>query len=187
MEICLLRPVSTRWTIHPFGATSSPFCANFVLTRIINEFGTSLSEPTVTCAKQDLYVDDCVTSVKDVNTTVIVASELCNLFRKTGFRLQKWISKSHEVLEKLPKFEISDKEVSLKNDPFPVEKTLGVCWDTEQDILRFQFQLDYRPDTRSGALASVAIVFEPLGLLPPFACGRFRTVSYEPNNKFANA
>ena len=106
--------------------------------------------------------------MKDVNTAVNVASELCNLFRKTGFRLRRWISNSRDVSEKLPKSEISDKVISLTCDLWPVERTLGVCWDTGQDTLKFQSQLDYRPDTRRGLSASVATVFDPLGRLSPF-------------------
>ena len=115
-----------------------------------------------------MYVDDCITSVKDVNTAVTVASQLCNLFRKTGFRLRRGISNSRDVLEKLPKSEILDKMISLKCGPLPVERTLGVCWDTEQDSLKFQSQLNSRPDTRRGVLARVATVFHPLGQLSLF-------------------
>ena len=157
-----------QMTVHPFGATSSPFCANFALMKSIDEFGGTLSEPTLTCARRDLYVDDCITSLNDANTAVTVAIELSNLFRKTGFRLRRWISNSHEVLEKLPESERSDKVVSLTNDTLPIERTLGVSWDTEHDTLTFQFQLDNKPDTRRGILANVASMFDPLKLLAPF-------------------
>ena len=52
-------PSVYQMTVHPIGATSSPFCAHFTLTRTIIEFETSLCEPAVTCAKQGMYVDDC--------------------------------------------------------------------------------------------------------------------------------
>ena len=38
-------PSVYQMTVHPFGGTSSPFCANFALRKTINEFGTSFSEP----------------------------------------------------------------------------------------------------------------------------------------------
>ena len=71
-------------------------------------------------------------------------------------------------MQKLPQSEIPDKVISLTCDPLPVEGNLGVCWYTEQDTLKFQSHLDYRPDTRRGVLASVATVFEPLILLSAF-------------------
>ena len=102
-----------------------------------------------------------------MNPAVIVPSEVCSLFLKMWFRLQSWISNSRDILEKSTKSGILYKVVSLACDPLPVVRTLGVCRDTEQDILGLQSHLDYKPDTKFGVLASVATVFDPLGLLSP--------------------
>ena len=136
--------------------------------KTIDEFGGSLSEITSICEKRDVYIDDSITSLKDIDIAIVIDSELSNLFRKFGVRLRRWISNSHDVLEKLPKPKISDKVVSLTREPLPVGRTPGVCWDTEQDTLRFQNQLDNRPDTKRGVLVSVATVLDPLELLSPF-------------------
>ena len=59
------------------------------------------------------------------------------------------------------------KELDLKNDPWPLERALGVVWCIEPDSFQFRIQLRDRPFTRRGVLATVSSIYDPSGFVVP--------------------
>ena len=156
-----------KMLVHPFGARSSPFCANFALKQTILDNKEEMSKLTVDIASNNIYVDDCIASVETVEDAKQVIEELTMIMKNGGFRLRKWLSNEKEVLTGVPKEDLASKVLLLTNKDLPVERTLGVEWNAERDQLRFTFQDGDKPSTRRGVLSTVAAVFDPLGLISP--------------------
>ena len=63
-------PVDYRMTVHLFGATSSPSCANFALKQTANDFEGEYSEQAANFMRNDFYVDDGLKSVDTAASAV---------------------------------------------------------------------------------------------------------------------
>lgn len=62
--------VDYRMTVHLFGATSSPSCANFALKQTTNDFEGEYSEQAANFMRNDFYVDDGLKSVATAASAV---------------------------------------------------------------------------------------------------------------------
>ena len=94
-------------TVHCFGASSSPSCANFALRKCADD--KEDCDPEVCKAvKQKFYVDDCLVSVETPEDAVKMAEELKDVCNLGGFRLTKFVSNSRELLESVPKKNVGD-------------------------------------------------------------------------------
>ena len=58
--------------------------------------------------------------------------------------------------------------VNLDLDELPVERSLGLLWNTETDSFRFAVSSRLSAPTKRGVLSQVSSVFDPLGVLAPF-------------------
>ena len=154
-------------TVHPFGATSSPFCANFALRKAIEEFGGDSIEAVRNAIRLNFYVDDCLVSLPTLNEAETFIHQICQALEKGGFRLRKWMSNKREIIDKIPTTERADTVVNLDSNPLPTERTLGLEWNADTDDLCFKFSLAEKPMTRRGILSCVSSLFDPLGLVGP--------------------
>ena len=60
------KPNTYRMTVHIFGATSSPGCANFGIKKLANDNEGNFSEDTLNNLRTQFYVDDGLYSAKTV-------------------------------------------------------------------------------------------------------------------------
>ena len=72
-------------TVHLFGATSSPSCANFELRKTAKENATESNSQAVETVLKNFYIDDCLKSVATTDEAVKLASYLHDLLAKGGF------------------------------------------------------------------------------------------------------
>ena len=94
-------PTEYRMSVHLFGATSSPGCANFTLKRTADDFEELFGSEPATFVKKDFYVDDGLKSVPSATEASALIKK--SLLAKGGFNLHKFISNSKEVIEAIPK------------------------------------------------------------------------------------
>ena len=92
---------------------------------------------------------------------------MIKLLAAASFRLTKWISNDKDVIKSLPSSEISDKIVNLDLKNLPIERALGVLWDTEKDILFIKAVSKNLPPTKRGVLSFISSIFDPLGIVTP--------------------
>ena len=163
-------PTEYRMTVHLFGATSSPGCANFTLKRTADDFEELFGSEPTTFVKKDFYVDDGLKSVPSATEASALIKSTKSLLAKGGFNLHKFISNSKEVIEAIPKEQRASgiKELDLSRDILPIERALGVQWCVQSDALQFRVVLKDKPLTRRGILASISSIYDPLGLAAPF-------------------
>ena len=163
-------PTEYRMTVHLFGATSSPGCANFTLKRTADDFEELFGSEPATFVKKDFYVDDGLKSVPSATEASALIKSTKSLLAKGGFNLHKFISNSKEVIEAIPKEQQASgiKELDLSRDILPIERALGVQWCVQSDALQFRVVLKDKPLTRRGILASISSIYDPPGLAAPF-------------------
>jgi len=143
--------------IHLFGATSSA------------EDKGEFSEDVVKTVKRNFYVDDCLESVKSVENAVEVVDQLREILSKGGFRLTKWSCNRSQVLDTIPQVGKAQSvlDLDLDKDKLPMQRTLGLHWDTESDKFMFKVAPKDRLSTRPGILSLISSVYDPLGFVAP--------------------
>lgn len=160
-------PSEFQMTVHPFGATSSPFCANFALIKTAQTFSDGFDSYIVEAVKNNFYVDDCLVSFSTSNQAKNFVKQVSELLCKGGFTLKKWITNSVDVRSVLPGVCKEGPVMEMSRDCDVIHRTLGVQWDCERDVFQFHFDAPERPLTRRGILSVASSLFDPLGLISP--------------------
>ncbi|XP_043241728.1 uncharacterized protein LOC122391661 [Amphibalanus amphitrite] len=166
-------PKQYRMTVHLFGATSSPSCANFALRRTATDHGTVYDRQVPGTVLNNFYVDDCLVTTTSENDAINLALSLKQLCSKGGFNLTKFTSNSVIVLDSIPEADHSPKikSLNLRIDTLPTDRALGVSWNVQSDRLGYQLELSKftgKPLTRRGMLSAIAAFYDPLGLAAPY-------------------
>ena len=140
------QPKEYRMTVHLFGATSSPGCANFALKSTANDYEAEFGTTAADFLRNDFYVDDGLKSVPSVDDAVKLVTDVKQMCNRGGFRLHKFVSNSKEGIRRIPEPDRADgvKELDLDLDSLPLERALGVQWCVESDC--FQFSIVLRRD-----------------------------------------
>ena len=92
-----------QFTRHPWGLKSSPFIASCAIQKTLEENATGSSDLTRKLVQKNIYTDDLIFSVNNLDDTRVIANEAIDLFDSRGFRLVKW-SVNKEVDPELSKF-----------------------------------------------------------------------------------
>ena len=118
-----------------FGDRASPYLAQFVLHSNALDFKESYPAAAMVLLR-DMYMDDILHSEETVEDAILVCEDLTKVLGGTGFRAQKWCSNRTEVLEEIPQ---EDRAIGVKLDDseLPSVKTLGVHWNTSDDVFTF--------------------------------------------------
>ena len=153
---------------HIFGAKCAPTCSNYALLRSAEE--NKLQFPTAALAvKRNFYMDDFFKSVESSSKDLKLQQQLVAMLKLAGFNLTKWISNEKEVIERIP---VSERAPSVKvveeEIVMPVERALGVIWDTNSDCFVYKVVKRDLADTRRKILSLIASLFDPIGFLAPF-------------------
>ena len=159
-----------RMCVHLFGGVWSPSCASFALRRVAEDHRTDFPDETIQTVLKNFYADDCLKSVGSTDRAINIVDGLCKLLALAGFRLTKWISNDRKVLEAIPVQERAKavKDLNLDHGSLPIERALGIHWNTETDHFGVQVKVKQRELTRRGLLSVVSSVYDPLGLVCPF-------------------
>ena len=156
-------------TVHLFGATSSPGCANFALKSTANDYKAEFGTTVADFLRNDFYVDDGLKSVPSVDDAIKLVTDVKQMCNRGGFRLHKFVSNSKEVITRIPEPDRADgvKELDLDLDSLPLERAVGVQWCVESDCFQFSIVPQDKPCTRRGILSTVSSIFDPLGFVAP--------------------
>ena len=146
-----------------FGKADSPCCANWALRKT-----SPKNLPDVKQAmERNFYMYDFLRSLSTVDELIELSKRVISTLLSHGFRLTKWVSNSCEMLNSLPKTEISPKLVCLDLHSPAVERALRVIWNINQDKTTFKPVTKDYPNTKRGILSFVSSVFDPLRVLTP--------------------
>ncbi|XP_013415996.1 uncharacterized protein LOC106177694 [Lingula anatina] len=167
-DLLIEQPDMFQMCVHPFGAKSSPTCANYALRCTATDNTDKFSSLAVETSLRNFYMDDLCTSQPSVDLAISLSHELVDLLSIGGFRLTKWVSNSRDVLSSLPASEVVIKNFDLYMDAMPSQQVLGFIWDTNEDAITFRTLQSNPPATKRCIIRTIATIFDPCGLCGPF-------------------
>lgn len=94
-----------------------------------------------------------------------------NMLAQLNLKLHKIASDDPKVVEAFPVAERAKdlKDLDLDLDDIPLQRSLGVLWNLENDCFTFQVATEPKPYTRRGVLATVTSLYDPLGFVSPIS------------------
>ena len=107
------------------------------------------------------YIDSCNNLTAAVSTILSMSS----LLKNWGFHLTKLTPNSIDILNTLPKHDISKNIKNLDLFNLPIKITLGIVWDPKSDQSIVQLRPKEFEDTKRGLRSCVSSIFDLLGLV----------------------
>ncbi|XP_057376227.1 uncharacterized protein LOC130697337 [Daphnia carinata] len=161
-------PLTYQMTVHVFGAISSPTSCIFALNRTADDYRSQFPD-VADSVRRNFYVDNYLDSFESEDEVIKRSREMKSLLQLGGFNLTKWTSSSRTVIAALREFGLASPTLNLDLEKLPVERTLGVMWDSERDMLSFKIR---KPPnnvtlTKRAFLSIISSVYDPLGLVAP--------------------
>ncbi|CAK1584827.1 unnamed protein product [Parnassius mnemosyne] len=113
--------------------------------------------------KNDLYMDDLMTSTSNEEDTVLLQKKHAELLSRGGFSLHKWASNSKLVLLQIPDHDKeSQNAINIKVED--ILKTLGINWNSQIDNFELNINMNFTDNnlTKRNILSTIAKSFDPL-------------------------
>ena len=150
-----------------FGEVSASSRANYTMRRNADENGEDLPL-SVKAVYKHFYMDDGLPSMDSREEATEIRKQMTELLRRGGFHQHKWLTNEPDVLATIPEKDRSPRSLELSEDKLPTDRTLGVIWDAQEDMLRFTGLKGDPGTTKRKILSQAFSVWDPRGLLLPF-------------------
>ena len=151
-----------------FGKNSAPMEAQFVVQENARKHQGLFPLAAETILKST-YMDDSLDSAENDDQGIRLYHELKDLWAKANMQARKWVSNSSKVMAEIPE-EDRAVEMTISEDNTPTTKTLGLSWNSKDDMLTIPMASPPRLQiTKRNVLRKIATVFDPLGFISPFA------------------
>ena len=163
------KPQVHAMKVHLFGGKSSPSVVNYCMRKITDDNEEKFSELAIDTLRRAFYMDDMITSVGTIEEAKGLVSEMQSLLEVGGFELSKFMSTSREVIDTVQegKRAKSLQNIDINDSALPQESALGLKWNVEGDFFTYSVDLQEKPLTKRGLLATTASLYDPLGLVAP--------------------
>ncbi|XP_052799499.1 uncharacterized protein LOC128231119 [Mya arenaria] len=159
-----------QMNVHVFGNRPSPAVATYGLHKAAEMAASTVGKDVEKLVKRDFYVDDALTSHESSEEAIDLLKRTQYALQEFGnIRLHKLCSNSRQVLAAFDKDDLAKdlKDLDLENE-FPLQRSLGVCWNVQQDTFTFRVTLDDNAFTRRGVLSTINGLYDPIGLAAAF-------------------
>ncbi len=158
-------PVVYKMTVHIFGGKWSPSVCGYSVMRTVRDFGDDHSECAKNSILNNMYVDDLLSSVEDIETAKILAADVKSLLKKGGFELTKWSSNYQEALSDVPKEQHAHDSSPAICNYDNTQRALGILWSQSNDTMGYNANIEMKKVTKRGMLSMLSSIFDPLGWL----------------------
>ena len=158
-----------RMNVHLFGNGPSPAVATYGLRRTAVDGEEEYGEEAKNFICRNFYVDDGLASLTTAQEVIDLVKGAQATLATAKLRLHKVVSNSVEVMEAFPAEDRAKdvRDLDLRSDSLPAQRSLGVFWDLETDAFTFKVSSPEKPFTRRGVLSIVNSVYDPLGFAVP--------------------
>ena len=161
--------VGYRFKRLPYGLNCSMSMANYCLKKTADENLINAADETVNLVHNSFYVDDGLISCGNVNAGRATVNELVPLLRSGGFELKKFMSNRPEILQDLDPSRLLPEATAKDFDDVQSSCTvLGLHWNAVSDTISPKVKIKERPLTKRGLWATVAQIFDPIGICAPY-------------------
>ena len=156
-----------RFTRVVFGLAPSPFLLNGVIQQHLESLESRFPKSVMEMRKS-LYVDDLISGGSTQGEAMQLKCDAVQVFNEAKFKLHKWHSNVPELETNCDNGEPSYAKQQL-GEPSTNEgcKLLGLKWNKVDDTLHVSFPTQPATLTKRGILASLAKVYDPLGVVSP--------------------
>ena len=132
--------VECQMTVHLFGNGPSPAVATFGMRKTADHGEEKFGTETKEFVHRDFFVDDGLTSRATEPEVTDLVKNAQAMLATANLRLHKVVSNSIPVMESLP---VQDRakdvrDLDLRHDVLPTQRSLGVYWDLEGDAFTFR-------------------------------------------------
>lgn len=164
------KPRKLRMTRVVFGTSPSPFLLAATIRKHLRNYESENSQ-VAESLKTSLYVDDFISSSREVSEAHTVSTTARSIMSTAGMDLCKWMTNSVELKEKWQQTCMDcTKETQTHGS---VLKVLGLVWRPSTDDFVFDLRsllaiLKEKENTKRSVLQSAARIFDPLGFMTPF-------------------
>ncbi|KAK3082605.1 hypothetical protein FSP39_000384 [Pinctada imbricata] len=158
--------VDHRMTVHTFGNGPSPAVATYGMRKSVQNADPDVQE--FIC--RNFYVDDGLISCASPEEAISLVKRSQRTLKENGdLRLHKVVSNCRDVLDAFSQDDLAKnlKELDFGNETLPVQRSLGLLWDTEGDFFTFKTAVDDKPFTRRGVLSVINSIYDPIGFVAP--------------------
>ena len=160
------RPAEYRLTVHVFGATSSPSIANYALQQTVLNH-PECRETVKTSVLRNFYVDDFLYSTTNEEAAADLFKEVKELVSTGAFNLTQFVSNNENLRKIFSSSSPDDNKALTADGKYKLNSALGLKWDTQLDLLKYNIKSELGPTTRRGLLSLIHGIFDPLGLVGP--------------------
>lgn len=161
--------VEYRMKVHVFGNSPPPTVAIYGLIRAAlygeAEFGADVRH----FFERDFYVDDGLKSLPSINEAISLLKTTKDMLTISNLRLHKRASNSAAVMHAFSPADYAKDLIhfNLDTDSPPLQRSLGLSWDLQNDKFTFHVNLSDKLFTRRGVLVIVNRLFDPLSMVVP--------------------
>ena len=151
-----------RFARVPFGIICSPFLLGATIKHHLEETQkSSQADRSNRNIMQDIYVDNLITGADNEEEAIRLYTDTKTKFKDISMNIRCWKSNSMIMNSSIPKDDQLEKTTV---------KVLGLQWHTETDQLKVptdKFNNTVQATTIREVLATIASLYDPLGLLSP--------------------
>ena len=161
--------IEYHMNVHLFGNGPSPAVTTFGLRKTATDGEEVFGKAAPNFVRRNFYVDDGLASLPTAKQAVDLVTTAKTMLATANLRLHKVVSNSVEVMEPFPAEDRAKdvRDLDLRRDSLPAQRSLGVYWDLEEDAFIFRVALPDKPFTRRGVLSIVNSIYDSLGLTVP--------------------
>ena len=159
-----------RLCVHLFGGVWSPSAANYALQRTSTEFGADFPPSVALTVLEYFYVDDMCAGAENTQQGIELYENIREMLGRRGFNLIKFVSNDRALLNHIPVEHRAPSlaAVNLYESELPGDRSLGLCWDPENDVFTVNVKIRLPIHTKRGLLSILSSLYDPLGFIAPF-------------------
>ena len=157
--------VRNRFARVVFGVTSSPFCLNGTIRKHVQSY--DFDKEFIDKVLSSFFVDDFIGGEESVAKAFELFKKLRIRFLEGHFLLRKWKTNNLKLRDLINHNNSGNEDAVNK-----VEKVLGIPWDSDEDILVYDFKTIMKDahkskPTKRNLLKIISSFYDPIGLIQP--------------------
>ncbi|KAL1281203.1 hypothetical protein QQF64_000006 [Cirrhinus molitorella] len=119
--------------------------------------------------ERDFYIDDGLNSLPSIKEAIDLLKTTKDMLASSNLRLHKIASNCPAVMHAFSPADYAKdlKHLNLDTDSPPLQRSLGLIWDLQNDAFSFHVNLSDKSSMHRGVLVTVNSLFDPPAMVAP--------------------